>query len=400
MTRYGIYGIDVGTTKVVAISGSVTEAGGQPEIISVGEAPSHGLRRGLVVDADAARKSVSEAIAACGAPSDPVVVGIAGGHITSFNAAATLKTRSPKSGIKPDFVQRLKNEAGNLDPGPNNRIIHVVPRGFTLDGEEGIQDPIGMHARRVTMRAHVVAGAVSDIQSLIGVVEDCGVQVSQVVLEPLASSAAVFKDGDLESGVALVDIGGGTTDIASFSAGGALTHSAVVALGGQSLSSDLAYGLKLPYDDAERLKVRHGSVLPALVDEVATAELDGKNYSAHFMSQVLEYRAREILEFARDSLDEAGVGDHLSELVLTGGGSLLAGMPELAEDITGLDARLASPNPLPGEFKLVRHPQYSTAVGLLRYASKNPNAKVNGEGARKGSFGSIVSTIKGWLRGE
>lgn len=400
MTRYGIYGIDVGTTKVVAVSGFVSEAGGQPEIISVGEAPSHGLRRGMVVDADAARKSVSEAISACGKPGDPVVVGIAGGHITSFNAAATLKTRSPKNGVTPDLIQRLKTEAGKLNPGSGNRIIHVVPRGFTLDGEKKVQDPVGMSARRVTMRAHVVAGAVSDIQSLIGVVEDCGVEVAQVVLEPLASSAAVFREGDLESGVALVDIGGGTTDIASFSAGGALTHSAVVSLGGQSLSSDLAYGLKLPYNDAERLKVRYGSVLPDLVDEVATAELDGKNYSAHFMSQILDYRAREILEFARDSLYEEGVGDHLSELVLTGGGSLLDGMPELAEDITGLRSRLASPNPLPGEFKLVRHPQYSTAVGLLRYASKNSNVEVDSEGARKGGFGSIVSTIKSWFRGD
>lgn len=269
-----------------------------------------------------------------------------------------------------------------------------------MDGEDGVRQPVGMSARRVTMRAHVVAGAVPDIQSLLQVVEDCGVEVSQVVLEPLASSAAVFRSGDLDSGAALVDIGGGTTDIASFSAGGALTHSAVVSLGGQSLSSDLAYGLKVPYGDAERLKVRYGSVLPSVVDEVAVAELDGKHYSAHFMSQILEYRAREILEFARNSLDEARVRDGLSELVLTGGGALLDGMPELAEDITGLRTRVAFPNALPGNFKPVRQPQYSTAVGLLRYAANNIEPKPKGEGARQGSFGSIVSTIKGWFRGK
>lgn len=393
-----IYGIDVGTTKVVAIAGSVEAPGGTPKVRSVGEAPSHGLRRGMVVEPEAARNAVSEALLACGPPQGPAVVGIAGGHISSFNVGATLANR--KRTITEDFVEQLKHEASQLDPGEDNRIIHVVPRSFTLDGGDSVRWPVGLSARRVTMRAHLVAGAVSDIQSLLGVVEDCGVEVSRVVLEPLASSAAVFTSEDLESGAALVDIGGGTTDIASFSAGGALTHSAVVALGGQSLSSDLAYGMKLPYEDAERLKVRYGTVLPGVVDEVAAVELDGRHYSAHFMSQILEYRAREILEFARDSLDAARVRDELSELVLTGGGALLDGVPELAEDITGLNARVAYPNPLPGNFKPVRQPQYSTAIGLLRYAANNYEPKPKGEGARQSSFGSIVSTIKGWFRGR
>lgn len=400
MARYEVYGIDVGTTKVVAISGTVDEAGGLPEVASVGEAPSHGLRRGMVVDPDFARTSVREALLECGVPQCPVVVGIAGGHISSFNVGATITNRGRKPTVTTELVERLKQQASQVDPGENKLIIQVVPRSFTLDGEDGIGHPVGVSARRVTMRAHVVAGAVSDIQSLLGVVEECGVEVSRVLLEPLASSAAVFGEGDLESGAALVDMGGGTTDIASFSAGGALTHSAVVPLGGQILSSDLAYGLKLSYSGAERLKVRYGTVLPAAVDEVAAVELDGKHYSAHFMSQILEHRAREILEFARDSLQEARVREDLSELVLTGGGALLDGMPELAEDLTGLQTRVAFPNPLPGRFEPVHQPQYSTAVGLLRYAARNINPKLKDEGARNGSFGSIVSTIKGWFRGR
>jgi len=399
LARREIYGIDVGTTKVVAISGSVDGVGGTPEVHSVGEAPSTGLRRGLVVEPDAARGAVLEAIRACGAPRGPAVVGIAGGHISSFNAGATLTNRARGHTVSKDFVGRLKKEASLVDPGENNRIIHVIPRSFTLDGGDSISQPVGRTGQRVTMRAHVVAGAVSDIQSLLGVVESCGVEVSEVVLEPLASSAAVFDSGDLESGVALVDVGGGTTDIASFSAGGALTHSAVVSLGGQSLTSDLAYGLKVSYAAAERLKIRYGTVLPGVVDEVAAVELDGRHYSAYFMSQVLEYRAREILEFARDSLEEARVIGDLTGLVLTGGGVLLDGMPELASDITGLEVRVASPNPLPGNFKPVRKPQYSTAVGLLKYASKNIQPEVKGKGASSGSFGSIVSAIRGWFRG-
>lgn len=393
-----IYGIDVGTTKIVAISGRVEKLGDAPEVISVGEAPSHGLRRGMVIDPAAAQNAVSEALLACGSPQGPVVVGIAGGHITSFNAGATLPNRSRK--ITAALVESLKHEASQMDPGKNQRIIHTVPRSFTLDGVDGVRDPVGMQARRVTMRAHVVTGAVEDIQSLLRVVEECGVEVSEVVLEPLASSAAVFRGEELENGAVLLDVGGGTTDIASFSAGGALTHSAVISLGGQSLSSDVAYGLKVPYEDAERLKLKYGSVLPGVVDEVAAVELDGKHYNAHFMAQILEYRAREILEFARDSLDEARVREEVEDLVLTGGGALIDGMPELASDITGLRARLASPNPLPGNFKPVRKPQYSTAVGLLRYAANNTKSKPEGKGARQSSFGSILSTIKGWFRGR
>ena len=219
-----IYGIDVGTTKVVAISGRAENPGDAPEVISIGEAPSHGLRRGMVIDPAAARNAVSEALLACGPPQGPVVVGIAGGHITSFNVGATLPNHSRK--ITPDLVQSLKQEASHINPGDNQRIIHTVPRSFTLDGVDGVRDPVGMKARRVTMRAHVVAGAVEDIQSLLRVVEACGVEVSQVVLEPLASSAAVFRGEELEHGAVLLDVGGGTTDIASFSAGGALTHSA------------------------------------------------------------------------------------------------------------------------------------------------------------------------------
>lgn len=393
-----IYGIDVGTTKVVAISGRVEKPGGTPEVISVGEAPSHGLRRGMVIDPAAAQNAVSEALLACGPPQGPAVVGIAGGHISSFNVGATLPNRSRK--VTPDLVQSLKQEASQMDPGKGKRIIHTVPRSFTLDGVDGVRDPVGMTARRLTMRAHVVAGAVEDIQSLLRVVEACGVEVSQVVLEPLASSAAVFRGEELEHGAVLLDVGGGTTDIASFSGGGSLTHSAVISLGGQSLSSDVAYGLKVPYKDAERLKLSYGSVLPGVVDEVAAVELGGKHYNAHFISQILEYRAREILEFARDSLDEARVTEDVEDLVLTGGGALIDGMTELASDIIGLRARLASPNPLPGNFKPVRKPQYSTAVGLLRYAANNTKSKPEGKGARQSSFGSIFSTIKGWFRGR
>src|SRR5215212_8639139 len=220
MAQSLVYGIDVGTTKVVAIAGRVDPRRGWAEVLSMGEAPSYGLRRGVVVDRQAAADSVAEAMEACG---------VRGGQVT----------------VTDRFVRKLEQEARQLELDEDERVIHVVPRGYVLDGSEGVKNPVGLAARKVTMRAHVVSGAVSSIQNLLRAVQDCGVGVSRIVLEPLASAEACLLDADRESGVVLVDIGGGTTDIATFFRG-ALTHTAVIPLGGESFTSDVAYGLKIP----------------------------------------------------------------------------------------------------------------------------------------------------------
>ena len=192
----------------------------------------------------------------------PVSVGIAGSHISSFNTEVTVLNRSKNLTISDRFVKKLEQEARQLDLHEDEQVVHVVPRGYVLDGSEGVKNPVGLAARKVTMRAHVVSGAVSSIQNLLHVVEDCGVRVSRVVLEPLASAEACLLDSDRESGVVLVDVGGGTTDIATFLKG-ALTHTAVIPIGGENFSADLAYGLKVPQHKAERIKVRYGTVLSA-----------------------------------------------------------------------------------------------------------------------------------------
>ncbi|MBA2442978.1 MAG: cell division protein FtsA [Rubrobacter sp.] len=391
------YGIDVGTTKIVAVSGRV-DSEGFAEVTSVGEAPSHGLKRGVIVDRTRARESVAAAIEACGRPEGSVCVGVAGSHISSFNIGASLLNSGRNLKVTEKFIRRLEEEARRVEVDEDEQVIHVIPRSFSLDGNEGVRHPVGLAARRVTMRAHVVSGAVSSIQNLLEAVEECGVTVSRVVLEPLASAEAIFSDED-RAGSALVDIGGGTTDIAAFSRG-VLAHTAVVPLGGESLSSDVAYGLKVPFETAESLKRRYGTVLPDTVDPVAAAGIEDRHYNARFVSQILEYRAREILEFARDSLIEARVASRLSgAVVLTGGGSLLDGMPELAEDIIGLPARVAAPHRLEGESKPLQKPQYSTAIGLLHFAAENYERESKGKGASAASFGSIVSAIKSWFRG-
>ncbi len=400
MAQSLVYGIDVGTTKIVALAGRVDTRRGWVEALSMGEAPSHGLKRGVVVDRQAAAESVAAAIEACGVRGGPVIVGIAGSHISSFNTEVTLLNRSRNLTITNRFVQKLEHEARQLlDLDEDERVLHVVPRGYVLDGSEGVKNPVGLAARKVTMRAHIVSGAVSSIQNLLRIVEDCGARVARVVLEPLASAEACLLDTERESGVVLIDIGGGTTDIAVFLKG-ALTHSAVIPIGGENFTSDVAYGLKLPYHKAEKLKLRHGTVLSGAVDPVAAVKLDKRFYNASFMSQILEYRAKEVLEYVRDSLEGAQVLNLVpGGAILTGGGSLLDGMTDLAEDVLGMRARTATPRRVRGEVKPVHKPQYATAVGLLYFAAQNDDLGPKSKGAGATSFGSIVEAVRSWFRG-
>lgn len=400
MAQSLVYGIDVGTTKIVALAGRVDPRRGWVEVLSMGEAPSDGLKRGVVVDRRAAADSIAEAVEACGVRGGQVTVGIAGSHVSSFNTEVTLLNRSRNLTVTDRFVRRLDQEARQLDLHEDEQVIHVVPRGYVLDGSEGVNNPVGLAARKVTMRAHVVSGAVSSIQNLLRAVEDCGVGVSKVVLEPLASAEACLLEADREAGVVLIDIGGGTTDIATFYRG-ALTHTAVIPIGGESFTSDVAYGLKVPQHTAEELKLRYGTTLASAIDSVAAVKLDDRYYNASFISQILEYRARELFDYVRDSLDSMRLRDLApGGVVLTGGGSLLDGMTELAEDVLGMRARTAVPRRVRGEVKPVQKPQYATSVGLLYFSARNDDPRPKGKGAGGSGFGSIVEAVKGWFRGK
>jgi len=395
-----VYGIDVGTTKIVALAGRVDPRRGWVEVLSMGEAPSYGLKRGVVVDRQAAAESIAEAVEACGVRGGRVTVGIAGSHISSFNKEVTLLNRTRHLTVTDRFVRRLEQEARQLDLDEDEQVIHVVPRGYVLDGSEGVKNPVGLAARKVTMRAHVVSGAVSSIQNLMRAVEDCGVKVSKIVLEPIASAEACLLEADREAGVVLLDTGGGTTDIATFYRG-ALTHTAVVPIGGESFTSDLAYGLKIPQHKAEELKVRYGTTLSSHIDSVAAVKLDDRHYNASFISQILEYRARELFDYVQESLQATRMRDLIpGGVILTGGGSLLDGMPDLAEEVLGLRARTAVLRRVRGEVKPVQKPQYSTSVGLLYFSARNDEPRPKGKGAGAGSFGSILEAVRGWFRGK
>ena len=400
MAQSLVYGIDVGTTKIVALAGRVDPRRGWVEVLSMGEAPSDGLKRGVVVDRRAAADSIAEAVEDCGVVGGRVTVGIAGSHISSFNTEVTLLNRSRNLTVTDRFVRRLEREARRVELHEDEQLLHVVPRGYVLDGSEGVKNPAGLAARKVTMRAHVVSGAVSSIQNLLRAVEDCGVRVERVVLEPMASAEACLLEADRETGVVLLDVGGGTTDIATFYRG-ALTHTAVIPIGGESFTSDVAYGLKVPQHTAEDLKIRYGTTLSSTIDSVAVVKLGDRHYNASFISQILEYRARELFDYARDSLEKSGMKDLVpGGVVLTGGGSLLDGMTELAEDSLGMRARTLAPRRVRGEVKPVQKPQYATSVGLLYFSARNDDPRPKGKGAGAGSFGSIVEAVKGWFRGK
>jgi cell division protein FtsA len=395
-----VYGIDVGTTKIVALAGRVDPRRGWVEVLSMGEAPSYGLKRGVVVDRQAAAESIAEAVETCGVRGGQVTVGIAGSHISSFNKEVTLLNRSRNLTVTDRFVRRLEQEARQLDLSEDEQVIHIVPRGYVLDGSEGVKNPVGLAARKVTMRAHVVSGAVSSIRNLMLAVEDCGVKVSKIVLEPLASAEACLLEADREAGVVLLDVGGGTTDIATFYRG-ALTHTAVVPIGGENFTSDLAYGLKVPQHIAEDLKVRYGTTLSGTIDSVAVVKLDDRHYNASFISQILEYRARELYDYVADSIQGTTIGDLIpGGVVLTGGGSLLNGMTDMAEETLGMRARTAVPRRVRGEVKPVHKPQYATSVGLLYFSARNDDPRPKGKGVGLGGFGNIVEAVRGWFRGK
>lgn len=396
MTQSLVHAIDVGTTKIVALVGRVDSQRGSVEVLSMGEAPSYGLKRGVVVDREAAADSIAEAIEVCGMGQEPVVVGIAGSHISSFNTEITLLNRSRNLTINERFLRKLEQEARQVSVGEDEQVIHVVPRGYALDGSEGVRQPIGLAARKVTMKAHVVSGAISSIQNLLYAVEDCGVRVARVVLEPLASAEACLRAADRDAGVTLIDVGGGTTDLAVFLRG-SLVHTDVIPIGGESFTSDVAYGFKIPYESAERLKVRYGTVLSRIVDSVAAVELHGRHYNAHFLSQILEYRANEIFDYARESLEKNGLRQLSGDAVVTGGGSLLDGMTDLSEDVLGVPARTASPQYVKGDFNALQKPQYATSIGLLHFPASVDKRKPQGKGARGSSFGNIVASVKSWF---
>lgn len=372
-----IVGLDIGTTKISAIVAEVSSSL-EPKIIGLGTVPSRGLRRGVVVNLEetvsSIRKAVSEAELMAGIEIKAVYAGIAGDHIRSFNRRGIVAVSGPNNEVVQSDVDRVIDSARAVFIPLDQEIIHILPQEFIVDDQPGIKDPVGMSGVRLEAEVHIVTGAVMSARNIYKSIEQAGIKVRDIVLEPLASSYAVLSPDERELGVALVDIGGGTTDVALFFEG-SIRHSAVIGLGGENVTHDLAIMLRTPIDKAEEIKKRYGCALNSLVNEQEIIEVpglggrDGREISRRYLSNIIEARMEEIYAFVKQELNKSEYSTLMTAgIVLTGGGSLLEGSVELAEQVFGVPTKLGSPQRVTGLVDVVSSPVYAAGVGLVLWA--------------------------------
>ncbi len=377
-----VVGLDIGTTKICAIVGEMTDSG--IDIIGIGSHPSKGLRKGVVVNIEATvasiRRAIEEAELMAGCEISHVYTGIAGGHIKGFNSQGIVAVKDKE--IREADIQRVIDAAKAVAIPLDREVIHVLPQEFIIDDQGGIKEPLGMAGVRLEAKVHIVTGAVSSAQNIVKCANKTGLNVSDIVLQPLASAEAVLSEDERELGVCLVDIGGGTTDIAIFS-GGAIVHTAVIALGGNTLTNDIAIGLRTPTHEAERIKQKYGCCMTSLVDKDETLEVPSvggrqpRVLGRQILCEILEPRVEEIFQLVQREIQRCGFEDLLaSGVVITGGSTLLAGMPELAEEVIGLPVRRGVPRGVGGLVDVVKSPIYATGVGLVVYGARNMDRRV------------------------
>ncbi|HLZ47859.1 MAG TPA: cell division protein FtsA [Candidatus Limnocylindria bacterium] len=372
--------IDVGTTKVCVLIGEVSRNGGL-DVIGFGQAPSDGLRKGVVIDIDRTVQAVAAAVEAAeklsGFKVRSAFVGISGNHISSQNSRGMVAVSGHHRDVgREDTLRAI--EAARAVSIPNTReILHVIPRGYVVDGQEGVRDPIGMSAVRLEVETHIVTASQSGVQNLTKCVQRAGVEIDELVLAPLATAEAVLTDEDRELGVALLDIGGDTTDLAVFH-DGSIAHAATIPMGGKSITSDLGIVLRVTPEVAESLKLKHGNALPGDVDpdEVVQITSIGEDIAhgvtRRTVAQIIEARLKDVFEAVQHEIDAAGVTNRLQAgVVLTGGGSLLNGINRAARDQLGMSARVVGPQNLGGLTDQVSTPPYALASGLLLWGARH-----------------------------
>jgi len=398
-----VVGLDVGTTKVAALVGNVID--GTIEIIGLGKAESHGLEKGVVVDIGrtiaSIRKAVEEAENMADVKVDSVYVGIAGKHITSINNSGTVSINRPDRIIAQDDVRRVVDTAQAIQLPSESEMIHVIPRQYIVDGQDGITDPVGMTGTRLEVDVHIVTGAITAVHTLVRCVESLGIRIRQIVLEPLASSMAVLSSAEKELGVILMDIGGGTTDISVFR-GGDIWFSKVIPIAGEHITNDITVGLQTPIEEAELVKKQAGTALVESVGEdekIEVATIGGdekKTVSRKKLAKIIEPRVEELLDLGLQEVEDAGYRDLVpAGLVLTGGTSLLKGIAEFAAQRYEIPVRQGKiPQGIHGLRDIVESPVYATSIGLLRYAVEMKDFKKTRFGRKRTS---LVSKLFTWF---
>ena len=397
-----IVGLDIGTTKICAIVGNLTEDG--LDIVGIGTSPSRGLRKGVVINIESTvesiRKALREAELMAGCEIRSVFAGIAGGHLKGFNSQGVIAIKNRE--VTSEDVTRVIDAAKALAIPMDREVIHVLPQEFIIDDQDGIKEPLGMSGVRLEAKVHIVTGAVASAQNIVKSCNRAGVNVSDIVLEQLASSDAVLSADEKELGVALIDIGGGTTDIAIF-VDGAIKYTSVLSLGGNHLTNDIAVGLRTPMAEAEKIKKQYGCCMTSMIGKDETIEVpsvggrEPRILSRQLLAEILEPRVEEIFTLVNREIIRSGYEDLIaSGMVITGGTTILPGMPEMAEQIFSLPVRRGVPQGIGGLVDVVNSPIYATGVGLVKFGSRNLKAQKFMIG-QQNVFDKVVRRMREWF---
>lgn len=396
-----IVGLDLGTTKTCIIVGEIKPQG--VDIIGFGSQPSEGLRKGVVVNidstVDAVKRAVEEAEHMSGCEISSVFAGIAGGHIKGQNSLGIVAVKGRE--VDEEDVQRAVEAARAIAIPSDREILHTLPQYYIVDDQDGIRDPVGMSGVRLEAKVHIVTGASTSIQNIVKSVNRVGLEINEIVLEQLASSEAVLSHDEKDLGVAVIDIGGGTTDIAVFT-DGSIKHTAVLPVGGNYLTSDIAAGLRTPLTEAEKIKIKYGCAFGALIPKDEMIEVpsvggrEPREVSRQILGRIVEPRMEEMLHMAYKEIVKSGYEDILAAgIVLTGGTAMLEGITELAEHIFNMPVRRGRPIGFGGLTNVVDSPMFATGVGLVLYGSKHTARDVATGG--RSFFGDIFKKIKKWF---
>ncbi len=404
-----IVGIDIGTSKIVTIIGEVSDDG-NVHIIGIGSHPSKGLKRGVVVNIEltvqSIQRAVEEAELMAGCQINSAYAGIAGSHIRSFNSHGIVAIRGQE--VTQADVDRVIDAARAVAIPADQKIIHILPQEFIIDNQDSIREPVGMLGVRLEAKVHIVTGAVSAAQNIIKCVERCDLQVTDVILEQLASSYSVLTDDEKDLGVCMIDIGGGTTDIAIFT-DGAIRHSAVIPIAGDQVTNDIAIALRTPTQNAEKIKIEHACALKEMADENDFIDIPmvGSRKTAQIprtlLAEVCEPRYEELFMLVRAELRRSGFEDLISSgLVMTGGASQIPGALELAERVFQVPVRIGLPQHVTGLADVVKNPMYATGVGLLLYGyNQRYDSQSNSHENKSLSTGKgLWQRMKSWFQGN
>ena len=396
-----IVGLDIGTNKVAAVVAEVSDVG-ELEIIGIGTHRSRGLKKGVVVNIESTMQSIQSAVEEAelmaGCAIDNVYAGIAGSHIRSLNSHGIVAIRDRE--VYPQDIERVIDAAQAMVFPADQKILHVLPQEYVIDNQEGIKEPLGMSGVRLEAKVHMVTCAVNAAQNIEKCIERCGLHVNDVILEQLASSYSVLTDDERDLGVCLVDIGGGTTDIAVFT-DGAIRHTAVIPIAGDQVTNDIAMALRTPTQNAEDLKIRYACALTQLATANEVINVPGvgdkptRELSRHALAEVVEARYDELFTLIQSELRRSGFEDLIaSGIVLTGGAAKMEGVIDLAEEIFHMPVSLGSPRNVAGLKEIVRNPVYATGVGLLQYGLEREKEMPGVRGTR---WGGAYARLKNWM---